>query len=487
MMIKRSENVQLKIDLKEKDSNSKAIDIFKTQAYFEKKFPGFLLRIRKKDDKTGAYYNGNLAFTGKQNPRKREYVTLSFEESTYQCNVTDLEECKSQREIAAYVQKKTKALEKMKPLYRFSLPKITFQLAKTCQDASEVEKRLKRFQKHINPHGFLFNLESLVNDIQKELKDGSKESPKTLTILLQPKKEPTIYNMIKVQQYFLSDLLFTNYKKVDNTIKGVSMNIQKRSIDKHRHQKRELEILKKSICAAIDSYTGKEELEKKYQHQFLLEAPSILDIFPKGKVEYFEQEFGIKNPRPHKKKAYKSGRVDCIFYRLEENKLLDIYFVELKVNDEVVLGENGVLTHLDDMKGYLSHHHGEIKKLIEDRIQMWKGDSHFHLDTTEPHYHFYTVIGFEEEKCNKQGRSIEEERVLVRSHLEKLRTKEGVNQLIQENLIQDFDHYFKDQCVYSLKPDCDTQFFLESNNWDKKHISKKFQNVTEELYPGLNR
>ncbi len=479
--------MQLKIDLTGYDSSVKAIDIFRTQDYFEREFPGFILRIRKKDDETGAYYNGNLAFKVKQNSNKKEYVNLLFEESTYQCNVTDLKECKSKQEIKEYIQKKKNALEKMKPLYHFSLPKITFQLAKTCQDISDLERRLKHFQKDITPHGFLFDLESLLKDIQKELEYGSKENPKTLTIFLQTTEEPTIYNMLKVQQYFLSNLLFTKYEKVDNTIKSVSMNIQKKSIEKHRHQKRELEILKESICAAIDSYTGKEELEKKYQHQFLLEAPSILDIFSKGEVKYFEQEFGIMNPRPHEKKEYKSGRVDCIFYRLEEKKLLDIYFVELKVNDEVVLGENGVLTHLDDMKGYLSHHHGEVKKLIEDRIQMWKGDSKFHLDNKEPQYHYYTVIGFEEEKCNEHGRKVSKERSLVREHLEKLRTKEGVHQLIQEKLIKDADHYFQNQCVYSLKPDCDTQFFLEKNNWDKKHIGREFQNVTEELYPGLNQ
>lgn len=142
------------------------------------------------------------------------------------------------------------------------------------------------------------------------------------------------------------------------------------------------------VCEAIDNYLKmKFEEEKNYQHQFMLDD-LILDKFRKLNIENLyrvEEEYYTKDNEER-------GRIDSMFISKDGE---DIYIIELKVNDNVIGGTNGIHKHLIDIENlYLENNIDnfikDLKEIVdyrrieldEDKI-IWK---------EEINVHFYTVI-----------------------------------------------------------------------------------------------
>ena len=146
--------------------------------------------------------------------------------------------------------------------------------------------------------------------------------------------------------------------------------------------------INKRVCEAIDKYLEmKFEEEKNYQHQFMLDD-LILDKFKKLNIENLyrvEEEYYTKDNEER-------GRIDSMF--ISENGE-DIYIIELKVNDNVIGGTNGIHKHLIDIENlYLENNIDnfitELKDIVDYRREQLDENKIIWKENAK--VHFYTVI-----------------------------------------------------------------------------------------------
>lgn len=174
-----------------------------------------------------------------------------------------------------------------------------------------------------------------------------------------------------------------------------------KSISKIDEEK--LESFIKNIKEVINEYLKiSYEVEKNYQFQFMLSD----DIKKKIKYEIlkqtkknlkyedlrerdyssiyaFEQEYFILN---------KKGRIDAIFFDVQNDNTADLYLIELKVNENVVGGDNGVHKHLSDIVKLNNH-----ISLFKEELLRYLGYRRAELNesniTKINQVNFWTIIG----------------------------------------------------------------------------------------------
>ncbi len=160
----------------------------------------------------------------------------------------------------------------------------------------------------------------------------------------------------------------------------------------------------------VDKYTElvKEEVEKIYQFQFMIQDEIKFKIQKaneesKNQIIYpFEQEYFILN---------KKGRIDAIFFGIKE-KTADLYLIELKVNESVIGGDNGVHKHLSDIHELLSQ--GKTKKEFLKSLREYLNYRRCALDEeTDPKkikeidkIHFWTIIGYTNDDHRKTSEEL---------------------------------------------------------------------------------
>lgn len=470
---------------------------------FYAEFPDFILRIRNEKDGNIAYYNGNAAFKINEveiNGEKK--VELNFPLDVYKCNATDLSKLKSNKERAEYRKKRKDICMGMAKIYNFYMSEISFKLADKC-DINKTKKRLETFYRNSIKYGGEFDLIGIQNNVEEIKKE--KISLKF--------KEPitNINKIIMIQYYFIYDMLFEENKKKNDTIKNIKFNDYKVTYNNKKGAKQKERFIE-TIKKAIDSYTGKGELEKKYQHQFMLYGNKT-NIFPKEEnhtINHFEQEYYLKNKYRFIVKGgtrkNKEGRIDCIFYKIDEtvNKITDIYLIELKVDETVVLGDNGVMTHLDDIKAIIKEAYEEkntkwfkeLRDRIEYRRKILINDSEYKLNNSKEkidyNIHFYTIFGFTKDIGNQT-----QHRRKVTEYLKYLKDENEVKELCtkkKKDSLARLDEYFDNSernNIYKLsnpiKDYCDIRFYYEKEEWepDFGRISEEYENMTKELYNNL--
>ena len=191
---------------------------------------------------------------------------------------------------------------------------------------------------------------------------------------------------------------------------------------------------------------------------------------------------------------YASKTNEVTIFERNNDILKDIYLIELKVYEGVVLKDNGVMTHLDDIKNLINKTDYNnikdndffylLKRRIEQRIQALENSSFkFKNDINKIDYkiHFYTIIGFTNEESKKE----------VISMLNKLKSKDEVNKLISKN---DLIDTFKDKSIYDVvnqmndKSKCENKFFFDENYWYKTsdYFTPNYVDVTDTYFKGLN-
>lgn len=146
------------------------------------------------------------------------------------------------------------------------------------------------------------------------------------------------------------------------------------------------------LTSFYEKYTKYEE-EKKYQHLFLLniknnkkEGYMYENIFGKKEIKPFEEEYYIKYP---------GGRIDCIFYATEDDLITDIDLIELKVDDKVLGGSNGITTHLIDIENI------DKETFIDELLDRINYRNYYLNNDIENKYrysddfsiHFFVIIG----------------------------------------------------------------------------------------------
>ena len=396
---------------------------------FDENFPGFILRVRKGSHKSEVYYNGIEAFEVKRNAKD---IELNFPINVYKLNPTGLKNAsKNNKEEEMLVDEKIEAfegstikrkeanyckdvgevLDAMHKLFDFEMSEITFDInfkenmnkiinkfySSIIRDFTKSIKRHHRDKKNLNNSPVFkitnkFNAEIIDSNLSKtEVEQIFRQFSGKVHFVLQfcPKlttkdeeKNSTPKDIIKLQCCFL------RYARDIGAVSGVQFVVH--SDYKYKgNAKNSLKTFSDNTKNAIEKYkftTGK-KLEKSYQHFFMLRAHEMKDLFDMKTgeyVDYFEQEYGIYNPNIYgsnkikkKEEQYKTGRIDCIVYKYKFNNhirfITDIYMVELKVNCDVILGNNGVMTHLEDIKEFLKFSdQGKYKdydyKTLETRI-----------------------------------------------------------------------------------------------------------------------
>lgn len=452
---------------------------------FNQLFPKFYLRIRNDgeeshDDKYDiAYYDGNKAFTVSEDQDSKEYILIGFSINTYKCNtsavIKDLDSTLLDNLISI--------CEKMEQFFDFVMPEIKYEFAASVLKNNNFDKnRFINFEKEIkliNPN-IIFNRDD----------DNCKYTFENFN---------GVSDIIKVQYSFIKNIRLTDGKAMQNSIKKVEFNefkviakendISIENIIALENPKSFINVVKD----AISSYKGKEGLEKKYQHQFLLYG-NMRNLFFDNNCNIlpFEQEYYIIE---NSKSKY-NGRIDCIFYGYKNNLLTDIFLIEIKVDDGVLGLGNGIHKHLidiyhlkdkylnDEVDNYGKQFFKNLISRIETRREAL-GDTQL-ITSTKLKIHFYTVIGVSD--VNKE--------TSVYSYLNNLNNDKsdeykGVINHIEEYYLNDihplkkyFEEFNEKKHFNLLDNDFDIKLYVSENFWNCKNeeFNQTYINKTGEYF-----
>lgn len=170
-------------------------------------------------------------------------------------------------------------------------------------------------------------------------------------------------NITLDEEYELAKILYKYYvRKKSNVFKEVRFNYNKDLKTFNRFD----DDLKDRIKYITEGYERitKTELEKKYQHEFLIKVKEL--DYGKTLIP-FEEEYNIEEEYTNNGDG--KGRIDCIFYSLKENVITDIYLIEIKINETVLGKENGIHKHLYDIKKICENiKYDAFKEKIIERI-----------------------------------------------------------------------------------------------------------------------
>lgn len=360
----------------------------------------FIIRIRDSIKEKGSnkkdlvYYNGIKAFEISQN----KDANIALSDKVYkinQANLLDARE-KSYNLIDAI----TALRNELKEYFTFKLESVTLKPAKSTynNDKEKVRKSLENLFNELEPYLQYFDKFN-VEDIMKMF---NKNENYTINIKDNNGKL-TNADITTIEYYFLYYTILENEKATKRT--GFAKPKVKISfVGKKEIMKEDLENFDKKVKNSINQYlkyVGKKE--KRYQHLFMINKNLYKRV--NEKMLPFEEEYCTDESDSGKKDR---GRIDCSFVNIEGNclkdiYLKDIYLIELKVNENVVDGENGIHKHFIDIQNMLKNKETFIE-LVKKRI-----DYRFNYDTLEKEnkidlkcknakIHFDTIIAITNEE-----------------------------------------------------------------------------------------
>jgi len=247
--------------------------------------------------------------------------------------------------------------------------------------------------------------------------------------------------------------------------------------------KEKLNIVVDKIKGAVDNYLKISfEEEKYYQHQFMLND-FILNKFKQLNVPNlyrFEEEYYTEENNDTKNK----GRVDTIFVSLDGK---DIYLIELKVNDNVIGGTNGIHKHLIDIENLYEINTEKKQSKLNEFIENIKTRVNYQREQLDkqviswqetPNIHFWTIIACEDNKMKIN---------IINNYLDKYQLKES-NELktVKNNIEKQYKEY--QNRVYSLNQhivnlsNCDVRFYFDMIDYDRKEKIITIKDIPFELY-----
>lgn len=454
----------------------------------------FIVRIRKKEDIV--YYNGIKVFTLTEN---KNTVAMEIPKNLYQYSFHDIEEMykeihKTKSSIEDELKLKTNLLESFEEegYFHFEMPSITFQKADDSRYShEEMTTRFKMFYNHL-AEKLKIDLRHI--DIEKFLQDFESKRENTITFTKPIKK---IHDILYIQYYYYMDLKVKNKgEKISELKKTTAAPQFGSSLIKpttNDISAEEFSKLLEKIKEVVETSNVK-EYEKRYQFMFMLYALNS-NLFGKG-CYAFEQEYGFQNRfRKTKREKTKKCRIDCVFFQYDEKdkKITDLYLIELKVDDSVVSGENGVLTHLDDINSLFFDKEKEnvndeffnkIRENIKYRMEQLYDHFEYPYEKNKIDFnvHFYTVFGFTNEACKKN----------IQYVLENIKTSEGIEKLSEQTDKLKLEPYFKKNQIKletyaknasnynkGKKYTYDFKFFFDKDVFDYKDLDRENMNFIE--------
>jgi len=493
---------------------NRKINEFLKQFYNEYKSE-FVFRVR--GDKNIVYYNGIKAFT--IDKYYKNDIKLSLFEETFKCNPTAIKNLEiTPLEYKKQLENLCMSEDGISKICNFLMTKITFEIS-SLYDYNKIIKKINAF---IEKYSNLFNKnakEKIVKNIEDEifriekeakLKNKNIKDIKRKKIVISFEKVDNVKDIINIQFDFLNMLILEDNKLLQSTIKSIKFdykikdkkenkaNQTKQDIDKN------LKIFINAIKNTIDNYNGKDGLEKKYQHQFMLSKKTnkLFKTLKENKNVFpFEQEYYIieKDNKKYFKKMDGNGRIDAIYLGLENNKVKDIYLIELKVNENVVGGENGVHKHLDNIRDLFDEKNNKAKdiffenilKRFKTRMEILENNNIEIPSLKNLKYHFYTIIAFtdtlETNKITKQKENIVAFSEEFNNHYQNVVNilkdfkEEKTSFNLEKNILPDKyknSNMLLPKIVKDIEKNCDVKLIFDMNKWLKEEYDPSFIDKT---------
>lgn len=460
--------------------------------------------INKNTKKDIVYYNGIKALEIEK--KDNEIKDIIIKDNIYKINTTNVKN-NSKEDIINSIREVRKSI---KDYLSFNLKRIEFQMSSNIHLFDDA---FNKFKNEINEYiekGYTdCNIKNKLTGQNKDTKVYYIEFNVNNKVIGDVLTEDILAEILEIEYCFIKNFKINEKKEEPYIVKKINFVYEKSKFVSNKKNNifeesaniklcvEKINNFNNSIKKSIKEYEKltKEELEKKYQHHFMISKNTL------GKLDFlknlyrFEEEYYTDESNS---KEEDRGRVDCVFLKVDKDILTDIYLIELKVNESVVGKSNGIHKHLIDVEKLLSNEvkkHNFIEKLYE-RVNFRRK-----IEETTPlkelkkeerkdfynkiNFHFYTIISFTEntlENSNKidfvklRKHVKEVTRLLKDFDNEKYITN---NKLSEENkneksqkLPYGSDVLKKHMCRLNDIYKCDTRIYYDLY-WDKKDIDSK--------------
>lgn len=425
---------------------NKKIDNIKLISSYEdeNKIKNFYVRVRLENDiivKSEVYCDGFKVFSVGKSNLITDFDTDNKFTKFNSSNINKVGKKSNLTNEVVTKEKLCRALEENRNLFydKCYLKEVTF------EDGAEISKKSEAH-----------------NKINKYLKSIKEENGKYTC--------EVIDNLSIDDEYELACILFKDYKtNYSNVFKKVVFKYSRELYkDKNRFFDEKLVSNLQSLMNTYENFT-KFENEKKYQHQFLVTTTKIgsgkdeiTDLIP------FEEEYFIVDGKE------KDGRIDCVFYKENNNMITDIYLIEIKVDEEVLGGSNGLHKHISDIKKLYKDNKSQgfykrLLKQINDRRKILF-DKEYDNDFESPNVlkrincNFIVIVGKTYENLN------------INTYLNLLNDREKLHSnpiavsIKEEEDIKPLNELVSDTEKYGIK----LSIYLDDNVWSSINKTKDF-------------
>lgn len=410
----------------------------------------FFIRIREQGNDI-VYYNGIKAFEIRKNGEKVSKIIIA--DNIFNLNRTNIQNfTKNTEDLKSAIKQVRKDLNGYFPR---ELNKITLEISRKNYENVEMNDKnrekfsdsIERIKKIVETNYRNYIEDKLDKEKIKEELNKKYENNEKLTYeiylknrrdIKEYKEDSYIEKIVDIEYDFINCFIFDeniNYIPLFTIPKFKYKNNEEIQIGKEEYEKFE-EIIKQ----AIEDYEKKTkvEKEKKYQHIFMTSEILINKYITFKNIYRFEEEYYTKE-----KSKKDRGRIDCIFVKIDENSKVinedkpnaELYLIELKVDEGVIGGSNGVNKHLNDIEKLKANEEkfDDFINLLQERIAYRKSyieSKNIKIKIDRDNIHFWTIIAISKKE------SVEEVANMLYKNLENPKYIEDKrNKLPEESVV----------------------------------------------------
>lgn len=382
----------------------------------------FFIRIRENSNDI-VYYNGIKAFEIKKSS-ENEISEIVMPDSIFTLNKTNIVKFRANsEELITAIKDMRRSLKKYFPQ---QLEKIVIRIKRESYKSilensekrecfikklDELRKRIesnKRYSKYIELSDILSISEQInaqyenTSNNQQELKYEIKITNSNNPV----SEDEYIEDMVNLEYDVITSLILKEDKTYHVQTAIFSIPIFRYGNSNIQLSKEQYNEFETFIITAIEKYEEqtKTEKEKKYQHLFMKFSNLERKIKDFENIYRFEEEYSTDELNSSEK-----GRIDCVFAKINKETSkngynTEIYLIELKVDEKVIDGTNGVHKHLIDIqnlcknKSTFENFLTQLKLRIEYRRKELNEEP-IEIKIDPKNIHFWTIIAISNREC----------------------------------------------------------------------------------------
>ncbi len=364
------------------------------------KHKDYVIRIRK-DSPDIVYYHGNKAFVILKKDEKHDYERLTLIPNIFLINDATLKQIEKNHPNISDEELKEKVVDTLS-IMRNSIKDLMF-----IKDNAKI-----KLKKSSSPS---FDKEDVINNLDNILNSFSyakyfKKEGNSLELNRSDLEDLTsleydiFYAFVRDDKYKTlksSNGMRNGWNKPDFDLYGFK-EIPISSLYVKENNKLVLinDITNINVNEAIEQYEKSAyEEEKNYQYLFMIDEDTINSKHEDFKnIIHFEQEY-YNYEKGYNKVDDEKGRIDVVFLNTNDRKEGDVYLIELKYNDNVLDGSNGIHKHLIDIEKVINFNSQNFKDNIIKRVnyRFKELDINKEIESIN-NINFWIVIGYEEDK-----------------------------------------------------------------------------------------